>query len=177
MSAILPASAFAPAPAARSSFRTAGVERGWNLKRNCCLYPGQFLAVVGSLLGVSAAVAICALAVGLPIVSAFCLGEMGLILYAALEFARHARDGEKVTLLDDGRLILEIQDGQQTVRHELNRDWLRIVRQDDPRDSLWLHYGRLRLRLARHVVPARRARFERELRRELRRPLRLPPAS
>jgi len=171
MSAALPASACprpAPPPSAQPACTGAGVERAWTLKRNCSLYPAQFLGVVGSLLGVSGLVALCGLAAGLPLISAFCLVEMAVIVYAALDFARHARDGEKVTLLADGRLVLEIQDGLRTTRHEFNRHWLRIVRQDEPRDSLWLCYGKLRLRLARHVPPKRRARFECEIRRALR---------
>jgi len=154
--------------------RAAHIEREWSLKRNCCVQPRQFVRIVGGLLGLLAAVAAAGWAVGLPFVSAFCLPEMVLVAYAGVAYARHARDGERLTLLADGRLILEIQDGPRLVRHELNRHWSRIVRARHPRDSLWLHYGKLRVRLGRHVPPARRARFEAEFRRALRQPAAAP---
>src|SRR3546814_6959264 len=57
--------------------------------------------------------------------------EILLIAAAAWSFARHVRDGETVTLLTDGRMIIDVQAGDATTRHVFNRNWTRLVNQPE----------------------------------------------
>src|SRR3546814_16665005 len=77
--------------------------------------------------------------------------EILLIAAAAWSFARHVRDGETVTLLTDGRMIIDVQAGDATTRHVFTRNWTRLLHQPDSPASLWLHYRSAPLRLARPV--------------------------
>lgn len=140
----------------------------WSLKRNCSVYPQQFLMGSGGLLAICISVAFYFWLRGFWVVCLFCGGEMISIVAASVCYARHARDGEIVSLLRDGRLVIQVDDGLRHTEHVFNPNWARLVRQDTPADSLWLHYGSVRLRLARHVAPERRAAFEAEIRRAIR---------
>ncbi|HYG41506.1 MAG TPA: DUF2244 domain-containing protein [Bordetella sp.] len=156
-------------PSARAHAPPAGtdVEQCWVLKRNCCVTPAQFLLGMGGTAAIALLVSLYFALRGLWPVAVYGAAEILLIAGATLSFARHVRDGETVTLLADGRMIVEVHTGGATTRHVFNRNWARLVRLPGTQDSLWLHYGSLRLPLARHVPTERRRHIETELRHSL----------
>ncbi|MBO9353835.1 DUF2244 domain-containing protein [Bordetella petrii] len=167
-----------PPPRARDAPPVAAggeVEQRWVLKRNCCVTPRQFLLGMAGTAGIALVVSLVFSWRGLWLVGVYGALEIALIAGATLSFARHVRDGETVTLLTDGRMIIDVYAGGTATRHVFNRNWARLVRQPEAPDSLWLHYGAVRLRLARHVPSERRRDIETELRRTL--PWRGPTAS
>src|SRR3546814_863640 len=153
----------------------ADVERRWILKRNCCATPRQFLLSMAGTALIALLVSLVFCWLGLWLVGIYGAFEILLIAGASLSFCRHVRDGETVTLLTDGRMIVDVFTGGATTRHVFNRNWARLVRRPDAPDMLWLHHGSVRLRLARHVPTEQCRHIETELRHSL--PWRGPPLS
>lgn len=151
------------------------VERHWELKRNCCVTPRQFLLGMAGTAGIALLISLIFSWRGLWLVAFYGVLEIALIAGATLSFARHVRDGETVTLFTDGRMVVDVYTGSDATRHVFNRNWARLVRLPEAPDTLWLHYGTVRLRLARHVPTERRRHIESELRHSL--PWRGPPGS
>jgi len=164
-----------PRPTAPPAQDDAEVEYCWQLRRNCSVTPRQFLLGMGGTAAIALLVSLYFALRGLWPVAVYGAAEIALIVCAWLSFARHVRDGETVMLLADGRLIVDVQRGAATTRHVFNRAWARLVRMPGTPETLWLHYGSMRLRLARYVPPERRRRIETELRHTL--PWRGPPAT
>ncbi|MBO1110914.1 DUF2244 domain-containing protein [Bordetella petrii] len=156
-----------PRDAAPAACAGAEIEQRWVLKRNCCVTPRQFLLGMGGTAAIAFVVSVVFALRGLWPVAVYGAIEILLLAGAALSFMRHVRDGETVTLLSDGRMIVEVYAGGATTRHVFNRNWARLVRQPDAVETLWLHYGTARLRLARHVPVERRRHLETELRHSL----------
>lgn len=156
-------------------FADSDIERHWELKRNCCVTPRQFLLGMAGAAGIALLISLIFSWRGLWLVGFYGALEIALIAGATLSFVRHVRDGETVTLLTDGRMIVDVYRGNNATRHVFNRNWTRLVRLPEAPDTLWLHYGSVRLRLARHVPTERRRRIESELRHSL--PWRGPSAS
>ncbi|MBV7486137.1 DUF2244 domain-containing protein [Bordetella sp. BOR01] len=154
-------------PAGAGTGTGTDIEQCWVLKRNCCVTPGQFLLGMGGTAAIALLVSLYFTLRGLWPVAVYGAAEILLIAGATLSFARHVRDGETVILLADGRMIVEVHSGAATTRHVFNRNWARLVRRPDTPDTLWLHYGSVRLRLARHVPSERRRHIETELRHSL----------
>lgn len=152
-----------------------GGERRWTLRRNCSVSPRQFLAGLAAVAAGTVAVSGILAALGIWMVLPFCIAELAGLAAAGLAFARHARDGEVITLREDGTMVVEVQQGGGVTRHVFNRAWVRLVRDGQaPCDSaLWLHYRGERLRLARHLDYGRLLAFEQEMRGAL--PWRGPP--
>lgn len=164
-----------PSSQEAAAVAAADIERRWTLKRNCCVMPREFLQGMAATAGLVLAVSLAFSWRGLWLVALFGAMEIALIVGATVCFARHVRDGETVTLLTDGRMIVDICTAGNTTRHVFNRNWARLVRPCDTPDTLWLHYGSVRVRLARHVPPERRRDLEIDLRRSL--PWRGPPGT
>jgi len=145
------------------------VQRRWRLRRNCCVSPRQFVAGIGAIAAVATAVGLAGAWYGIWLIPLYCLAEVIGTAVAAFCFIRHARDGEDVALLSNGTLVVELYQGQKVTRHVMHGQWVRIVRRGTGAAdlSVWLHEGRLRIRLARHLDPARRLAFEADIRQAL----------
>ncbi len=136
----------------------AGTPRHWALKRNCSTDPRRFLLTSAVLVGTPLLVGLALLAGGLWMGTVVCGLESLLVAGALVCFARHAVDGERLSLRDDGKLVVEVACGQQLERHAFTAAWTRLQWQGRRRDELWLCEGRRRLRIGRHVrLPMRRA--------------------
>lgn len=145
------------------------VQRRWRLRRNCCVSPRQFIAGTGAIVAVATAVGLAGAWHGIWLIPLYCLAEVIGTAAAAFCFIRHARDGEDVALLRNGTLVVDLHEGQRVTRHVLHGQWVRIVRRGTCAAdlSVWLHEGRLRVRLARHLDPARLLAFEADIRQAL----------
>ena len=90
-----------------------------------------------------------------------------LVLYVAFSYMdRHAVDYEQITIRG-AQVAVEVREGSQVMRHELNRYWARLVcAADGSRLALRIH-GR-EIELGRHLCMDARLQMARDLKRELR---------
>jgi uncharacterized membrane protein len=142
--------------------------RVWRLKANCALSPRQFMLAMGSLMIASACVALCCALRGLWLVPVFCAVEWLVITTAVLVYARHAVDGEIVTLGRDGRVLVQQDRGLRRTTHAFSLATLRLVHSDADSSMLCLRADGCELRLGEHAAPGMLAAFEAEMRLYLR---------
>ena len=143
-----------------------GRQRVWMLSRNCALTPRQVGAFYLSLVAASMIVATLFLLRGAWMILPFSIVEMAALGVALLVYARHAVDGERVSL---GGHALEIEsiDGG---RHRLVRFDARAARVEmdaRPRAVLAVVARGERVEVGRFVCERERRRFARELRQAL----------
>ncbi|MEI2418276.1 DUF2244 domain-containing protein [Orrella sp. JC864] len=132
--------------------------RSWLLKRNCSTCPRRFVLTSAVLIGTPLAVGVALMAGGLWMGTVVCGLESLVVAAALLSFARHAVDGERLWLREDGTLLVETTRGLRREQHVFTAAWTRLQWGGDRGEELWLCEGRRRLRIGRHVgLPARRA--------------------
>lgn len=119
------------------------------------------------------------LTVSLGIAAAFSLvfGAWPIMPFAGLEMAvlymafrwidRHAGDYERVTIRGSS-VAVEVHEGKEVTRLELNRCWARVVCAPDGSRLALRSHGR-EIELGRHLAEGERVEMARELARELRR--------
>lgn len=134
----------------------------WRLKRNCALRPGQYLAAMGLLMGISALVAIACWIRGIWLVPVFCCIELTAVSAAALAYARHAIDGETVVLVGNREVRVDVDRGLRHDRYVLPAQGLRLIRDED--GALYLRQGGTRLQVGAHAPAAVREAFAADLR-------------
>ncbi len=126
------------------------------LRRNCALSPGGLLALLALPLAVAFGIgAVCALK-GAWLVMPFAGVELAAVAAAFCLHAKHVLDYEKIDW-SRGRVVVEVKDGQDLRRSELNAAWVRVAERESPRDyevALAAH-GR-RIAVGRHLDGARR---------------------
>lgn len=137
------------------------------LKRNCSVTPAQLGWMYGSLCLVSLGIGAMFWQQGAPYVLGFAWIELWVVGLAFLTYARHAADGEMISLRG-GRLVVELESAGRRERAEFNRDWVRI----EPRTwdtSLIEVSGQGRtVKVGRYVRPELRPALAHEIRRALR---------
>lgn len=136
--------------------------RVWRLKRNCALRPVQYAAGIGLLMGMSTLVALACWIRGIWLVPVFCGLELAAVGTAALAYARHAIDGETVTLTDAREVRVEVDQGLRHETYLLPAQGLRVIKDTD--DTLWLRQGATRVQVGAHASAAVREAFEADLR-------------
>src|SRR4051812_29802879 len=85
----------------------------WDLHRACALSPRQCAAGLAIPLALSGAVGTVYAGTGFPLVALFVAAEWLAVALAFVVYARHARDGEWVTLAD-GELVIELRHAERT---------------------------------------------------------------
>lgn len=139
--------------------------RAWSLKRRCTVAPRQFVTSSLAILSGSLLIALVFTLLGYWIISVCFLLEMTGVSAALLWFARHAIDGERLWLYDDGRLVVEVVNGTHHSRHSFNAAWVRLDIAGARSGQLSLSQGRLKINLGKHVPAAERRAFCREFQR------------
>ena len=126
------------------------------LRRNCSLTPGALLGLLALPLVFSGGIgALCALE-GAWLVMPFAGVELAAVAAAFYVHARHALDYERIELAR-GRLVVEVLDGQDLQRSELNAAWVRVAERESAREyrvALAVH-GR-EIAVGRHLDGTRR---------------------
>lgn len=139
----------------------------WFLKRNCSVTPAQLGWVYASLCVVSLGIGTFFWFRGAPMVMPFAWLELAAVGAAFLVYARHAADGESISL-QGARLVVELESAGTKRRAEFSREWVRI----EPRagdGSLIEVSGQGRsVEVGRYVRPELRPALARELRMALR---------
>lgn len=139
----------------------------WFLKRNCSVTPQQLGWLYASLCIVSLAIAGVFWAMGAVLVLPFAWLELAAVGLAFVAYARHARDGERISL--KGRsLVVELETAGQLSRAEFHRDRVRVEPVAGDRSLIELSGQGRRVNVGRFVRPELRPMLAQEIRRALR---------
>ncbi|MDE2611994.1 MAG: DUF2244 domain-containing protein [Burkholderiales bacterium] len=145
----------------------------WVLRPNCSISPHQLLSVYLSLCIVSLAIAGVCFWLGATYVLGFTGLELLMVGLALVVFARHACDGDTLTLMG-ASLLVEQRRGARTLRTDFMADWLRVEPAAGQGSLIEISGQGRSVRVGRHLRREHRAEFARQLRAALRR---LPPVS
>ncbi|MBN9411433.1 MAG: DUF2244 domain-containing protein [Burkholderiales bacterium] len=144
-----------------------GQDTHWSLKRNCSVTPAQLGWMYLSLCVVSLGIGAFFWFRGALLVLPFAWAELLAVGCAFMVYARHAADGERISL-KGGRLVVELESAGRLERAEFNRQWVRIEPSAGD-TSLIEVYGQGRsVQVGRYVRPELRGALARELRMALR---------
>lgn len=161
----------APAPwprpraaAARPSTSTAFHEsaREWLIQRNCAIAPCHLLLAYGVLCAVCLLIAAGFAWVGATPVLAFAGLELLLVGAALLVYARHALDGERITLVDDA-LRVERSRGSRVQRSEFDAAWVRVEPPAGEQALIRVSCAGRSILVGSHLQPALRAALARDI--------------
>jgi uncharacterized membrane protein len=139
----------------------------WFLQRNCSVTPVQLVWLYVSLCAVSLGIGTVFWWQGATLVLPFAWLELAAVGVAFVAYARHAADGERISL--QGRhLVVEVESAGRLERAEFDRDWVRVEPSAADR-SLIAVSGRGRsVNVGRYLRPELRPALAREIRRALR---------
>ncbi|MDB5731805.1 MAG: hypothetical protein JWQ03_1700 [Variovorax sp.] len=139
----------------------------WFLKRNCSVTPVQLCWLYVSLCMVSLGIAIILWFQGATLVLPFAWVELAAVGLAFVLYARHATDGEKIAL-EDGRLVVELENGGHYERAEFLPHQVRVEPQRSDRSLIEVSGQGRSVKVGRYVRPELRAALAREIRMALR---------
>ena len=164
ISPIAPSFKFATLPA-NGEVSQQGIQ--WLLKRNCSVTPAQLLGLFASLSVVSLGIATFFWVQGATLIMPFAWAELIAVGIAFLAYARHARDGEKISL-QGGQLVVELETAGRLLRAEFNREWVRVEPKSGDGSLIEVSGQGRSVRVGRHVRPELRPALAREIRFALR---------
>lgn len=139
----------------------------WFLKRNCSVTPAQLGWFYASLCAVSLAIATFFWLQGATLILPFAWLELGAVGLAFLVYARHATDGERISL-QGARLVVELESAGHLQRTEFDRDWVRIEPRAGDRSLIEVSGRGRSVSVGRFVRPELRPALAQEIRRALR---------
>jgi len=139
----------------------------WFLKRNCSVTPTQLAWLYASICVVSLGIASFFWMQGAKLVLPFAWLELAAVGIAFLVYARHATDGEKISL-QGPRLVVELENAGRLERAEFHREWVRIEPKIGDRSLIEVSGQGCSVEVGRYVRPELRSALARELRMALR---------
>ena len=139
----------------------------WFLRRNCSVSPAQLGGLYLSLCLVSLGIGAVFWSQGAVLVMPFVGLELVAVGVAFWVFARHASDGERISL-EGSRLVVELESGGRLQRAEFNRDWVRVEPKNGGRSLIQLSAQGRSVEVGRYVLPELRSARAREIRMALR---------
>jgi uncharacterized membrane protein len=139
----------------------------WQLQRNCSVSPAQLLGFFISLCVVSLGIATFFWFQGATLIMPFAWIELLAVGCALLVYARHARDGEKISI-QGGQLVVELETAGRLERAEFNREWVRVEPRNGDGSLIEVSGQGRSVRVGRHVRPELRPALAREIRFALR---------
>jgi uncharacterized membrane protein len=137
------------------------------LKRNCSVTPGQLGWMYASLCVVSLGIGTWFWVQGATLVLGFAWLELLAVGLAFLVYARHATDGEMISLRG-ARLVVELEQAGRRERAEFSRDWVRIEPRAGDGSLIEVSGQGLTVEVGRYVRPELRPVLAQEIRRALR---------
>lgn len=141
----------------------------WFLKRNCSVTPAQLGWLYASLCVVSLGTAAVFWFQGAVLILPIAWVELAAVGAAFLAYARHATDGETISLR--GRqLVVEVENAGRLERAEFNREWVRVEPSAGDRSLIELSGQGRRVNVGRYLRPELRPVLAQEIRRALREP-------
>lgn len=139
----------------------------WFLRRNCSVTPVQLMTVYLSLCLVSLLISGFFWMQGATLVLPYAFLEMLVLGVALFVYARHATDGERI-VLQDGRLLVELECGGKLERSEFQGNWVRVEPGAYDKSLIKLTGQGKTVRVGRFVRPELRPALAREIRLALR---------
>lgn len=139
----------------------------WFLRRNCSVTPVQLMTVYLSLCLVSLLISGFFWMQGATLVLPYAFLEMLVLGVALFVYARHATDGERI-VLQDGRLLVELECGGKLERSEFQGNWVRVEPGAYDKSLIELTGQGKTVRVGRFVRPELRPALAREIRLALR---------
>ncbi len=139
----------------------------WFLKRNCSVTPAQLGWFYASLCVVSLGIAAFFWLQGAKLVLPFAWLELGAVGLAFLAYARHAADGERISLQGQ-RLVVELESAGQLQRTEFDPDWVRVEPKGGGRSLIEVSGKGRSVSVGRFVRPELRPLLAQEIRSALR---------
>lgn len=139
----------------------------WFLQRNCALTPTQLGWFYLSLCVVSLGIGTVFWFQGAVLVLWFAWAELLAVGAAFLLYARHATDGERISL-QDGRLVVEFENAGRLERAEFRREWVRVEPRLGDRSLIEVSGQGRSINVGRFVRPELRPVLAKEIRMALR---------
>ncbi len=139
----------------------------WQLRRNCSVTPAQLGWLYLSLCVLSLGIGVFFWMQGATLVLAFAGLEIALVGLAFLAYARHATDGEWISLQGTS-LVVEKESAGRRERAEFARQWVRVEPKSGDRSLIELSGQGRSIEVGRFVRPELRQVLAREIRRALR---------
>lgn len=147
--------------------QVSGPSVSWRLRRNCSVTPAQLLAVYLMLCGVSLAIGVFFWLQGATLVLGFASLELLVVGLAFLVYARHATDGEWISL-QGASLVVERETAGRRERAEFERQWVRVEPKAGEHSLIELSGRGRKVEVGRFVRPELRQVLAGEIRRALR---------
>ncbi len=147
--------------------QVSGPSVSWRLRRNCSVTPAQLLAVYLMLCGVSLAIGVFFWLQGATLVLGFASLELLVVGLAFLVYARHATDGEWISL-QGASLVVERETAGRRERAEFERQWVRVEPKAGEHSLIELSGRGRKVEVGRFVRPELRQALAGEIRRALR---------
>lgn len=139
----------------------------WFLQRNCSVTPAQLAWLYLSLCVVSLGIASVFWWHGATLVLPFAWIELVAVGVAFVAYARHAADGETISL-QGRRLVVELESAGHRERAEFDRDWVRVEPSAADRSLIEVSGQGRSVNVGRYVRPEQRPALAQEIRRALR---------
>jgi uncharacterized membrane protein len=139
----------------------------WFLRRNCSVTPAQLGWLYASLCAVTLAIGTFFWFQGAVLILPFAWLELAAVGLAFLAYARHAADGEHISL-QGGRLVVELESAGRLERAEFNRDWVRVEPSAGDKSLIEVSGQGRRVNVGRFIRPELRPALAHELRMALR---------
>lgn len=139
----------------------------WALKRNCSVSPAQLGWFYASLCVVCLGISVVFWGQGATMVLPFAWLELAAVGAAFIAYARHATDGERISL-QGPRLVVELENAGRLERTEFHRDWVRVEPRSDDRSLIEVSGRGQSVQVGRYVRPELRPILAQEIRRALR---------
>lgn len=139
----------------------------WKLQKNCALAPAQLGWIYLSLCCVSLLIGTFFWLQGAVFVLGFAWLEVMAVGLAFFMYARHAADGEWISI-EGSRIVVESETAGRRERAEFDRQWVRIEPIADDRSLIEVSGRGRSVEVGRFVRPEHRLILAQEIRRALR---------
>ena len=139
----------------------------WFLRRNCSVTPVQLAWLYASLCVVSLGIGAMFWMAGARLVMPFAGLELAAVGTAFLVYARHATDGESISL-QGARLVVERETAGRLERAEFRREWVRVEPRAGDRSLIQVSAQGRSVEVGRFVRPELRPALASEIRMALR---------
>ncbi len=147
--------------------QVSGPSVSWRLRRNCSVSPVQLLRVYLMLCGVSLTIGLFFWFQGALFVIGFTGLELLLVGWAFVVYARHATDGEWISLHGTS-LVVERETAGRRERAEFERQWVRVEPKAGENSLIELSGRGRKMEVGRFVRPELRQVLAGEIRQALR---------
>lgn len=147
--------------------QVSGQSVDWKLQRNCTLAPAQLGWIYLSLCCVSLLIGTFFWLQGATLVLGFAWFEVMIVGVAFFMYARHAADGEWISI-EGTRVVVECETAGKRERAEFDRQWVRVEPRSDDRSLIEVSGRGRSMEVGRFVRPEHRLVLAQEIRRALR---------